>query len=71
MVFRITFTAIEYLVDPDKILDSKQGIGNIIKKVLIVVILLGSTRYIFNFAFDFQSKLIESDVVGNLILGPS
>lgn len=71
MVFRITFTAIEYLVDPDKILDSKQGIGNIIKKVLIVVILLGSTRYIFNFAFDLQSRLIESDVVGNLILGPS
>lgn len=71
MVFRITFTAIEYLVDPDKILDSKQGIGNIIKRVLIVVILLGSTRYIFNFAFDFQNRLIESNVVGNLILGPS
>ena len=71
MVFRITFTAIEYLVDPDKILDSKQGIGNIIKRVLIVVILLGSTRYIFNFAFDFQNRLIESNVIGNLILGPS
>lgn len=71
MVFRITFAAIEYLVDPDKILDSKQGIGNVVKRVIITVILLGSTRYLFNFAFDFQNKIIENDVIGNLILGPN
>lgn len=71
MVFRLTFAAIEYLINPDKMMDSKSGIGNIIKKVLIVIVLLGSTRYLFNFAFKLQDKLIDSNIVGNLILGPS
>lgn len=71
MVFRLTFAAIEYLINPDKMMDSKSGIGNIVKKVLIVVILLGSTRYLFDFAFNLQDKLIDSNIIGNLILGPS
>ncbi|MGN1342518.1 MAG: hypothetical protein ACI4VL_04770 [Bacilli bacterium] len=71
MIFRLTFAAIEYLINPDKMMDSKSGIGNIIKKVLIVVILLGSTRFLFDFAFNLQDKLIASNIVGNLILGPS
>lgn len=71
MVFRLTFAGIQYLIDPDKMTDSKVGIGNIIKKVLIVVVLLGSTRSLFNFAYDFQDKLIDSDIVDKLIFGPS
>lgn len=71
MVFRLTFAGIQYLIDPDKMTDSKVGIGNIVKKVLIVVVLLGSTRSLFNFAYDFQDKLIDSDIVDKLILGPS
>ncbi len=71
MIFRLTFAAIEYLINPDKMTDSKAGIGNIIKKVLIVVILLGSTRFLFNFVYNLQNKLIDSNIVGNIILGPS
>ena len=50
MVFRLTFSAIEYLINPDNITDKQKGIGNIIKKVLIVVILLGSVHFLFNTA---------------------
>lgn len=71
MVFRLTFYAIEYIVNPDNMFDSKKGIGNIIKKVLIVVVLLGSTRFLFNEAFEINDFLIDSDFVGRIIIGPS
>lgn len=71
MVFRLTFAGIQYLIDPDKMTDSKVGIGNIVKKVLIVVVLLGSTRALFDSAYNFQKQLIDSHIVDKLILGTS
>ena len=61
MVFRLTFSAIEYLINPDNITDKQKGIGNIIKKVLIVVILLGSVHFLFNTAYSFQDLLLNDE----------
>lgn len=71
MVFRLTFAGIQYLIDPDKMTDKKEGIGNIVKRVLIVVVLLGSTRALFDLAYEFQDKLIDSRIVDRLVLGSS
>ena len=73
MVFRLTFSAIEYLINPDNITDKQKGIGNIIKKVLIVVILLGSVHFLFNTAYSFQDLLLndENNVISKVILGNS
>lgn len=68
MVFRLTFSAITYLIEPDKITDNQKGIGNIIKKVLIVIILLGTTQYLFKEAYDLQDKLIDSHVIEKILL---
>lgn len=71
MIFRISFSAIEYIINPDNILDKSKGIGNIIKRVIIVIVLLGSTRFLFDFAYDVQDRLIKSKIVPNIILGGS
>lgn len=68
MVFRLTFAAIEYLINPDSMMDKEKGIGNIIKKVLIVIILLGSTGFLFNEAYKLQDELIDSQVIEKIIL---
>lgn len=68
MLFRLTFAAIEYLVNPDNMTDKQKGIGNIIKKVLIVIVLLGSTRFLFSEAYKLQDKLIDSRIVEKIIL---
>ena len=44
MVFRLTFAAIEYLINPDSMMDKEKGIGNIIKKVLPNKIITISTN---------------------------
>ena len=65
MIFRLTFSAIEYLIDPDTMLDKQKGMGNIVKKVLIVVVLLGSIHFVFNKAYQLQTILLSGE--NNLI----
>lgn len=71
MVFRLTFAGIQYLIDPDTMLDKQKGIGNIVKKVLLVVLLLGSTQYIFKKAYEIQHLIIEDNVLSRIILQES
>lgn len=71
MVFRLTFSAIEYLINPDTMTDKEKGLGNIVKKVLIMIILLGSVRFLFNEAYEIQDILLNNtdDVLYKLVLG--
>lgn len=71
MIFRVTFSFIQYIVDPDAMLDKKKGAGNIIVKIVVAVVLLGSTSSLFRFAYDVQNKIIESNVISNIIFGTS
>lgn len=71
MIFRLTFAGIQYLIDPDTMLDKQKGIGNIVKKVLLVVLLLGSTQYIFKKAYELQHLIIEDNVLSKIILQDS
>lgn len=69
MVFRVTFAFIQYIVDPDTMKDKNKGAATIIKRVLITIILLGSTNYLFNFAFEIQNKVLDSRILEKVILG--
>lgn len=71
MLFRVTFAMIQYIVDPDKMTDKTKGLGNIVKKIVIAIVLLGSTSTIFKMAFKVQEVLIDNHVISNLIFGPN
>lgn len=67
MLFRLTFAFIQYIVDPDAMTDNKKGMGNIIKKILISIILLGSTSTLFNLAFKVQNLIIDNHIISKVI----
>lgn len=69
MIFRITFSTIQYVINPDLLSDKKTGFGNVIKKAFLVVVLLGTTPYIFDAAFEIQNMVIEKNVLPKLIVG--
>ena len=52
MFFYISFDFIQILLDPDKLTDKDKGPLNIIKKFLIVIVLLGTSRYIFDLKYN-------------------
>lgn len=69
MIFRVTFAFVQYIVDPNMMTDKNKGAQTVIKKVVIVIILLGSTRYLFKAAFDIQSQILDSQILEKVILG--
>ena len=74
MVFKLSFSLIQSLVDPSKFTDGKKGFGGIIKRSVISIVLLGITPSIFNMAFDLQNLVVGSanntdNIIYKLIVG--
>lgn len=71
MLFKLTFHFIQMIIDPDIITDKQKGVGNIIKRIIIVVILFGITPKIFSVAYTIQDKLLNNgdDIIKEIILG--
>ena len=68
MFFYVTFDFIQILIDPDKINDKEKGPLNIIKKFIIVIVLLGTSSFIFNYLHRFQTAVLSADDRGTSVL---
>lgn len=69
MLFKLAFSVLNYIVDPAAFSDKSKGFGNLVKRVLIALILLVSIPWIFGKVYEYQGKILESNVLPNLILG--
>ena len=69
MVFYITFELVKYVVQPDAMTDKEQGAGNIVKKIMIVIVLIAFTPDIFSAAYKVQNTLLKNQVISKVILG--
>lgn len=71
MLFRVSFSLLQYIVDPSAFRDSSKGMGKLVTNVLVVLVLLVSVPSIFSFVADVQDRIVQSNVIGELILGSS
>ena len=39
MIFRVTFSLVQYVINPDMMVDKQKGVFNIVKRILVVIIL--------------------------------
>lgn len=69
MVFYITFEFVKYVVQPDSMTDKEKGVGNIVKRMIIAIVLIAFVPRIFTMAYDLQNKLITNQVFSKIILG--
>lgn len=67
MVFRVSFAFIQYIIDPDAMADKNKGIGNIVKKIIIAIVLLGSITSLFKLAYRVQDLIIDNHIISKLI----
>ncbi len=70
MVFYITFQFVKYVVQPDAMTDKEKGAGNIVYKMVIVIVLIAFVPKIFEIAYDVQNAIISKNVISKVILGP-
>lgn len=69
MLFRLGFSFITYIVNPDSFTDKQKGGAALIKKIVIAIALLVSVPTIFNEAYYLQSAIIESNAIDKVLLG--
>ncbi|MDD6323319.1 MAG: hypothetical protein PUA73_01765 [Bacilli bacterium] len=71
MLFKVSFSLLQYMVDPNAFSDSSKGIGKLVTNVLVAMVLLVSVPTLFSKAVEIQSVIVESNAIGQLILGNS
>lgn len=69
MLFKLAFSLIKYIVNPDEMQDQKKGGKKLITNVLMVIVLIIITPTIFTEARRLQTAILQENVIGNLILG--
>ena len=69
MLFKLSITLIRYMADPDSAGDKEMGMGNMVKKALIALLLLVLVPLAFQEAYRFQSFIIRNQTIATFILG--
>jgi len=69
MLFRIIFSMITYLVNPDQLSDKNQGAGKLMINVVVVLALILLVPTIFQWSMNLQKLILENHTVEKLILG--
>lgn len=69
MLFRISFSIVGYIVDPDKLTDSKAGFGSLIKNVVISLVLIVTVPIIFRYSRLLQEALLKDNTIPRIITG--
>lgn len=69
MLFKISFSIINYIVSPDKMTDNSAGMGSIIKNVIITLVLILIVPTAFNILYDAQAAILTENVIPKFLLG--
>lgn len=69
MLFKVSFSLIMYVVNPDDFSDKSKGIGKLAQNTVISLIMLAVVPYIFNMAFKLQAMVLEDNTLVRVILG--
>lgn len=69
MIFKVSFSIIKYIINPDTFSDKERGMGKVIQNVILVLVCLAGIGQVFEWAYDLQSRILTSHVIEKVILG--
>lgn len=71
MLFKVTMSLINYVVNPDDFSDKNKGFANIAKRIVISLGMLVLVPYIFKEAYNLQAIILEENTLMHLVFGTS
>lgn len=71
VLFRLAFSFVNYIINPDQLTDSQKGGSKLLVKVVTSLVLLVLTPTLFNEAYRLQALVIDQNVIGKLVTGES
>lgn len=66
MLFKVSFSILSYIVDPDAFLDKSKGFSKLISNVIITLALLITTPWIFSQAMEIQKIILRDNILGKI-----
>lgn len=69
MVFKLSISIINYVINPDALTDKGKGFGKLITNVVISLVLLAITPNIFDLAFNLQKDILNSNAIYQIVTG--
>lgn len=69
MIFKVSFSIIQFIINPSAFSDSEKGMGKIIQNVVLVLVCLVGIKYVFILAYNLQNDIITSNIIPQLVLG--
>ena len=69
MLFKLSFSMIKYVADPNAFSDQSKGFTNLVKNSIIALFLLVTIPWMFQKAYEIQGVILTSNIVPNLIMG--
>ena len=69
MLFKLTMSLINVVVNPETLTDKQEGTGKIVSRIVIMLIMLLSVNWVFSFAMEAQGGIVRT--IPKLLLGTS
>ncbi len=69
MLFKVSFSLITYILNPDTFDDKSQGVGNLLLNFFKVLIGIIAVPYVFQFAYGLQTIILKDNIIGNIVMG--
>lgn len=66
MLFKVSFSILSYIVDPDAFLDKSKGFSKLIGNIIITLTLLITTPWIFSQAMEIQQIILKDDIIAKI-----
>lgn len=70
-LFRIALILINTIIDPEKFNDKNTNIGNMLGRIVIVVVLLVAVPFVFSKTRDLQAMIVDNNYISKLLIGTS
>ena len=67
MLFRLAISLINALINPDKIHDGKTGVGKILTRIMVSLVLVLAGPLIFNLLFDIQEAIVSPESSASIL----
>lgn len=66
MLFKVSFSIMTYIVNPDEFADKNKGFSKLISNIIITLALLLFTPWIFSQAMDIQRIILKDNIIGKI-----
>ena len=69
MLFKVMISFVSYVINPDSMSDKNQGVGNLVTRIIVSLVMLIGFPIAFNTLLDIQNDIILDGTVQRIVLG--